>query len=113
ELLLELRGAGVAEAPVRVPADLGADPVPAARALLELRLPLHRGGREGIVPGLPPEHVLRGPRGVGRPLETAAEETPRGAEETLGDPELAVLEAAPPPVTALVAEELELVARVV
>src|SRR5205823_2595026 len=113
DLLVELGGAGDAEPPLLVPADLLAHPLPAPVALLEVGLHLVDGLGQHLVPGRaagPVPHPFGVPPDLlrlvadGSPQQIAAD--PREAPSEPGD---GVGEAGRVAVAAPLTEELELV----
>src|SRR5262249_52684403 len=97
-----------------VPADLGADPLPAARALVKLRLDLLDRVLERVVPGLAAQAVFGVfGRVAGVPQVAATEQATETFRDLRADAEHAGLEARAVTVPALIAVEFELVPRVV
>ena len=110
----EVGRAGLAELARFVPADVRADPVSAARALMELGPDLVDRLLEGRVPLRAAQAVLHVLAGLARGPEAASAEQAAEALGELGaDAEGARLERRAMAVAALVAEELELIAGVV
>src|SRR3569623_1626150 len=97
-----------------VPADLGADPDAAARALVELRLDLLDGFLERVVPLRAAEDVLHVLAGLaGGPEAAAADQAVESLCDLRAHAERARVERRAIAIAALVAMELELVAGVV
>src|SRR5262249_27375017 len=112
-LLGEVGRAGLAELALLVPAHLGADPVTAARALVELRPDLVDRLLEGGVPGLTAQAVLHVLAGLaGGPEGAAAEQAAQALGDLGSHAELGCVPGRAVAVATLVAMELELIAGV-
>src|SRR5689334_24169645 len=84
----EVRRAGLAELALGVPANLGAHPVAAARALVKLRLDLGDRGLEGVVPGFAAQAILRVfGGGAGVPQRATAEQRAQPLRDLRADAE--------------------------
>src|SRR2546423_10425672 len=112
QLLLEVGRAALALPGCRVPADFGADPSAAARALVEVRLSLLDRLLQSLVVRLAPDASLNLVGGVPGVAEPAAEHVARRAQKRSRGSRYRRLEARHVAVAALVAVELELVALV-
>src|SRR3989440_3899681 len=112
QLLLEVGRAALALPGCRVPADFGADPSAAARALVEVRLSLLDRPLQSLVVRLASDGALNLVGGVPGVAEPAAEHVARRAQKRPRGSRYRRLEARHVAVAALVAVELELVALV-
>src|SRR5208282_1492318 len=115
-LLGQLGGAGRAQAPFGVPADLPAHPLPAAVALVEVRLHLIDRPGERLVAGRPAGAVAH-PLGVPAELrgllaDAAANQVAAQPEQPAAEPGSRVLKGRSVTVAAASAEELELISVV-
>src|SRR4028118_1397291 len=112
DLLVEVGGAPLAELRFLVEADGAADPVTAARALLELRPDLLHGLAQRRVVRRPAHRPLDLVGAVRHPAEDAAEEVAGDLGGRCGHPQLRRLEARHVAVATLLAVELELIPAV-